>query len=131
MTGLDTHVLVRYLTDDDPSQAQRAAACIATAAARRERIFIGPIVLCEVSWVLQTAYGVNKADLLVLLERLLATSQFDIGSKDAVRRAVAAFRSGRADFADYLIGTLNQDAGCVRTLTFDRRLRADASFQLL
>lgn len=131
MTGLDTNVLVRYLTEDDPGQAERAAAFIATATARRERLFIGPVVLCEVTWVLQTAYEVNKADLLVVLERLLATSQFEIGSKDAVRRAVAAFRSGRADFADHVIGALNQQAGCERTVTFDRRLRPDTRFQLL
>ena len=74
MIGLDTSVLVRYLTEDDPAQARRAAACIESATARGRRCFIGPIVLCELSWVLRGAY--EECDLLDTLERLLATSQF-------------------------------------------------------
>ena len=47
--GLDTNVLVRYLTEDDPVQARRAAAWIATTVARGDRCFISPIVLCELA----------------------------------------------------------------------------------
>lgn len=131
MTGLDTNVLVRYLADDEPVQSQRAAALIGTVAARGGRCFIDPVVLCETTWVLRGAYGVSKADILVMLDRLLATTQFVIGSKDIVRRAVERFRAGRADFADYLIGELHREAGCDRTVTFDRRLRGSAPFQML
>ena len=131
MTGLDTNVLVRYLTDDDPIQSRKAAAWIATAVTRGERCFISAIVLCELVWVLRGAYDVDKTDLLVTLDRLLATTQFVIGDKDVVRRAVEAFRRGRADFADYVIGALHRESGCPRTVTFDRRLRGDAHFQMI
>jgi predicted nucleic-acid-binding protein len=131
VTGLDTHVLVRYLTEDDPVQARKAAACINTTVQRGERCFVSPVVLCELSWVLLGAYEVSKADLLLTLDRLLATTQFSIGHKDLVRRAVEAYRSGRADFADYVIGAMNHEAGCPLTATFDRRLRNDPRFQLL
>lgn len=131
MTGLDTNVLVRYLTEDDPAQARRAAACIGTVVARGEKCYISPVVLCELAWVLRGAYDVSKADLLLTLDRLLATTQFVIGDKDMVRRAVHAYRTGRADFADYIVGHLHRDAGCAKTVTFDRRLRGDADFQIL
>jgi predicted nucleic-acid-binding protein len=131
MTGLDTNVLVRYLTDDDPAQARRAAAWIGTAVARGEDCFVSAIVLCEVTWVLRGAYEVSKSDLLLTLDRLLATARFVIGDKDVVRTAVDAYRAGRADFADYVIGALNREAGCESTVTFDRRLRDDAHFQML
>lgn len=131
MTGLDTNVLVRYLTDDDPVQARRAAAWIGTAVARGEDCFVSAIVLCEVTWVLRGAYDVSKSDLLLTLDRLLATARFVIGDKDVVRTAVDAYRAGRADFADYVIGALNRKAGCGKTVTFDRRLRDDAQFQVL
>jgi predicted nucleic-acid-binding protein len=129
--GLDTNVLVRYLTEDDPVQARRAAAWITTAVARGERCYISPVVLCELAWVLRAAYRISKADLLLTLDRVLATTQFVIGEKDVVRAAVETYRAGRAEFADYLIGALHQDAGCDRTATFDRRLRGTAPFQVL
>ena len=131
MKGLDTNVLVRYLTEDDPVQARRAAAWIATTVARGDRCFISPVVLCELSWVLRAAYRISKPDLLLTLDRLLATTQFVIGDKDVVRAAVEAYRTGQADFADYVIGVTHREAGCDRTATFDRRLRGVAAFQLL
>jgi predicted nucleic-acid-binding protein len=131
MTGLDTNVLVRYLTEDDPVQARKAGAAIASAVARGERCFVSAIVLCELAWVLRGAYDVSKADLLTTLDRLMATSQIQIGDKDVVHAAIEAYRKGRADFADYVIGAGNLEAGCARTATFDRRLREHAAFQIL
>ena len=131
MKGLDTNVLVRYLTDDDPVQARKAAAWIGTAVARGERCYISPTVLCELTWVLRAAYRVSKSDLLATLDRLLATAQFVIGDKDLVRAATEAYRSGRAEFADYLIGASHREAGCDTTATFNRRLRGESAFQVL
>jgi len=131
VNGIDTNVLVRYLTDDDPLQSRRAAAWITTMATRGDRCFVSAIVLCEVTWVLRGAYKVSKDDLLRTLDRVLATTQFVVGDKDVVRRAVAAYRTGRADFADYVIGALHREAGCEKTVTCDRRLRGSAEFQIL
>jgi predicted nucleic-acid-binding protein len=129
--GLDTNVLVRYLTEDDPHQARRASALIQTVAGRGEKCFIGPIVLCELSWVLRGAYEVSKADLILTFDRMLGTTQFVIGDKDLVRTALDRYRAGRGDFADYVIGELHADEDCERTVTFDRRLRGQARFQLI
>lgn len=131
MIGLDTNVLVRYLTEDDPVQSRRAAALIRTVVARGDRCYLSPVVLCELAWVLRGAYDITKADLLETLERLMATTQFVIGDKDVVRAAIEAYRDGRADFADYVIGASHHEAGCRRTATFDRRLRGGAHFQVL
>ena len=131
MNGLDTNVLARYLTEDEPVQSKRAADWIGTITARGERCFISAIVLCELAWVLRSAYRVSQADLIRTLDRILGTTQFIVGDKDIVRRALDQYRAGRADFADYVIGALHQDAGCRKTVTFDRRLRGHQAFQVL
>ena len=131
MTGLDTNVLARYLTEDEPVQSRRAAEWLTTVAARGERCFISAIVLCELAWVLRSAYRVSQADLILTLDRILGTTQFVVGDKDIVRKALDHYRAGKADFADYVIGALHQDAGCRKTMTFDRRLRGHAAFQVL
>ena len=131
MIGLDTNVLVRYLTQDDVAQARKADALIAEAAASRDRCVIGPVVLCELVWVLRDAYETPKDELVTTLERILATQQFEILEKDRVREALEAYRMGRADFADCVIGVTNQAAGCSETATFDRRLRGARGFRVL
>jgi predicted nucleic-acid-binding protein len=131
VTGLDTNVLVRYLTQDDAAQARRANALLADAVARGDRCFVGVVVLCELAWVLRGAYDFDKATIVTTLERILATVQFEIDDKDVVRRALEDYRTGKADFADYMIGHCCQEAGGSATATFDRRLKGNKMFRVL
>ena len=131
MRGLDTSVLVRYLTQDDPAQARKANAVIAETVARGEQCSINAIVLCELVWVLQAAYGIDRDTVAMALDRVLDTAQFVIEDKDLVRRALEEYRRGPGDFSDYLIGWRNRQAGCSDTATFDRSLRKSGLFTVL
>lgn len=131
MTGLDTNVLVRYLTQDDPAQAKKANDLFAGAAVRGERFHVDVVVLCEIVWVLLGAYGFAREAVGETLEKMLDTALLSFDDKDTVRRAVAEFRHGKGDFADYLIGLRNRRAGCQVTLTFDRAVKNSAMFRVL
>ena len=57
MKALDTNVVVRYLTGDDPAQAARARAAVDAGP-----VFVPVTVLLESEWVLRSRYGlVGKA----------------------------------------------------------------------
>lgn len=131
MKGLDTNVLVRYLTQDDQKQAAMATKEIEGAADRGERLLVQPLVLCELVWVLDTAYDFAKADILNTLEKILRTAQFDLVDKDILWLALAEYRHGRGDFSDYYLGRANQRAGATITLSFDRALKGNSRFQIL
>jgi predicted nucleic-acid-binding protein len=131
VTGLDTNVLVRYLTQDDPRQSRRANALVAEAVSGGERLFVSAVVLCELVWVLRGAYALEKATVLMALERILTTAQLEIDQKDVVREALEDYRTGAGDFADYLIGRRGREMGCERTATFDQRLRKSELFRVL
>lgn len=131
MRGLDTNVLVRYLTRDDPAQFRRAEAAVAELVAAGEPARLDEIVLCELTWVLQSGYGLARAAVADSLDALLETAQFVIEDRDTVRAAVEHFRAGPGDFSDYLLGLRNRNAGCADTATFDRKLRAAEGFRLL
>lgn len=131
MKGLDTNVLVRYLTQDDPKQAAVATREIERAAAKGEKMLLQPIVLCELVWVLDSAYGFSKAEILPVLERILRTAQFEIAEKDAVWQALGDYRRGKGDFSDYCLARLNCKEGAAVTLSFDTALKASPQFQIL
>ena len=132
MKGLDTDVLVRYVTADDPEQAEVARANIEGAESRGERLFVSGIVLCELVWALRGgAYGYEKSEVVEALEGLLHTSIFEVQQRNLVRKALSRYRDGRADFADCLLGLIHQDAGCSETWTFDTRLEKAKGFALL
>ena len=131
MIGLDTNVLIRYLTRDDRAQYAKAAAFISAATDRGERFLVNTAVLCELVWVLATAFDYSREEIAGALEQIFATAQFDIDRLDEARQALGDFRSTKAGFSDALIGRINRALGAEHTVTFDRDLKAVETFRLL
>lgn len=131
MIGLDTNVLVRYLTQDDPAQFAKAAAFIDAASEREEQFLVNTPVLCELVWVLAAVYDYSREEIAQALEQIFSTAQFEIERLDEARQALGDFRSSKADFSDALIGRINRSVGAKHTVTFDRDLKAVETFRLL
>jgi predicted nucleic-acid-binding protein len=131
MTGLDTNILVRCITLDDPKQAAAARRAIEAAVERGETLLIQPVALCEAVWVLEDVYGFRKPDLVPLLERILHTVEFDIADRTTVWQAFEDYRRGLGDFADCYIGRANEAANCDTTFTFDKGLKGNPRFTVL
>jgi predicted nucleic-acid-binding protein len=131
MIALDTNVLVRYITRDDPVQFHKAEHVIDGAQASGERLFLSPIVLCELVWVLRSIYGLRRTEIAGCLDQVLRTSQFELPDSTLVWHAFMDYRNGKADFADCLIGRLARQHDCTRTLTFDAGLKENDLFDVL
>ena len=131
MNGLDTNVLVRYISQDDENQALLAEKAIETARSQNEKLLIQPLVLCEMIWVLESAYGFKKSKILPVIDQLLRTAQFKIVDKDVCWNAFADFSKKNGDFADYYIGRANEREGADVTLTFDKALKGSDMFLML
>lgn len=119
MMGIDTNVLVCFLTKDDESQAHAAISMVRQVADAGESLFLNHMVLCETVWVLQSVYRVERPRMGELIEQLLRTPAFQLEDKDSVIAALRDFRNCAASFADCLIGRRNRASGCDGTYTFD------------
>jgi len=131
MIGLDTNVLVRYLTQDDPVQSAQANAFVEHQLSSAEPGIIGHVVLCEVGWVLSWAYGYTREQVADALGALLTCREFQVESPDLAILAVQDYRQGTADFSDYLLGRAHQRLGARYTATFDRKAAQAPQFTLL
>lgn len=131
MRSLDTNVLVRYLAADEPQQSAAAERFIETCLREGEQLYLTAIVLCELVWVLRRIYRQTKSQIAEHLEQILRTAQFTIEKDSIVRRSLRAWKLGKGDFSDHLIGELARLAGCRDTATFDRDLRNLPGFTLL
>lgn len=131
MIGLDTNVLVRYVVQDDAAQARAATQLIERTLTSERPGFVDRVVMCELVWVPESAYGFTRAQIAPVLRQLLATVVIRIESADRVALALRLYESGSADFADQLIGLLNQDQGCEATYTFDRKAARLATHRLM
>jgi predicted nucleic-acid-binding protein len=129
MIGVDTNVLARFVVEDDSRQTERANAMFRRALAKGERIFISDVVLCELVWVLSSAYRVPRDEIAEVLANLTRAKEVEIGDADLVHRALAAFRTGKGDFADYVIRERALTAGCASVATFEKRLWVERGFE--
>src|SRR3990172_6248268 len=126
MKGVDTNVLIVYLVADDETQAAKAKRYI-----KSTTIYVNCIVLCEIVWVLESAYGYDKEEIVSLLERLLSTHEIEVEDADIAQAALHDYRRSGAGFTDCLIGQRNATHGCVETGSFDKRAKGAAGFTIL
>ncbi|PFG53574.1 putative nucleic-acid-binding protein [Marinobacter sp. LV10R520-4] len=124
MIGLDTNVLVRYLTQDDAAQSALANQVIEEQLTPRNPGFISSIVLVEVVWVLETCYNQTQSAIEAIVNGLLMTRQLVVDEADLVYLALKRFSGGNADFSDALIAVISENRGCSSTLTFDKKAQS-------
>ncbi|MGH1393067.1 MAG: PIN domain-containing protein [Trichormus sp.] len=128
MIGVDTNILVRYLTKDDEKQWQQATEIIESG----EQCFIANIVLCELVWVLRgKPYQFSKEEISNTIDLILQCANFELENRSVIYQALQRFKQGKADFSDYLIGAVSQHLGCRYTASFDRKLKGERGFDLL
>jgi len=117
MRAVDTNVLVRLVTRDDPKQADRADHFVAPGA------WVSHLVLAEATWVLSAVYRLDAAAIATAIEMLLSHEALSIAEPDVVRAALDHFRKKPAlGFSDCLILEIARAAGHLPIGTFDRDL---------
>jgi predicted nucleic-acid-binding protein len=129
--GLDTNVLVRYLTQDDPVQTAQATAIIEYRVTEEQPGFISLIAMVETVWVLDRVYRFSNLQISQAIERILQADTLRVQNEQEVFTAMIALKDGVAGFSDALIGALDAWAGCRTTLTFDRKAARLEHFQLV
>ena len=129
MIGLDTNVIVRYLAQDDARQAAVATQLIEGSLSAEERGFISIVTLAEVVWVMSSNYRASRTAIADIVEGLLTAPQLMVERADVLWRALKAYRASKADFSDAVIVELGSDAGCSKTVTFDRQAAAPTRFR--
>ena len=131
MIALDTNILIRVMLQDDAAQARAAERLFVRARREQTPLFIADIVLCEFVWVLTRRAGFTRADIADAVERVLRTELIAVSDASTIEAALAAYRAGRGDFADYLVRAQAIAAGATEVVTFDRALKGEPSFRVL
>ena len=120
MIALDTNVLVRYLVNDDPRQAEAARALLAELTSERPG-FVCREVAVELSWVLDRAYGFPRDRIATVFEELVASEELHFEAADDVIRAADSYRRGGAGISDQMIAAAARRSGADPLYTFDRQ----------
>jgi predicted nucleic-acid-binding protein len=96
MIAVDTNILVRLLTNDDPIQARRAVKIL-----KSDNIFIPKTVLLETEWVLRHAYEIERSKIIIGFKKLLGLPNVNVEDPAIIYQAISWYEN-KFDFADAL-----------------------------
>ena len=111
---LDTNVLVRLATQDNPQQAAAALKVLQTASL----IAVPSTAMCEMVWVLIRGYRYTPEQVAHAIRTLLQVGQV-VCNTPAMLAGLALLQSG-GDFADGVIAFEGELMGGQEFLTFDK-----------
>lgn len=81
--------------------------------------------------MLRVAAKFERAAIVAALQRLMDSQGVTIEEEHRVRRALARFEAGPADFSDYLVLEAARDVTALPVITFDERFARTADVELL
>lgn len=119
---VDTDVVVRLLTGDDPVK-QQAAEKLFSAVEQGEQSLLAPdTIIADAVYVLASArlYHISRPDIRDMLVALVRLPNFRIENKSSVLRALELFGATNVDFGDAMIVASMQHAGVRNLYSYDR-----------
>jgi predicted nucleic-acid-binding protein len=117
---LDTSLLMRYLVDHPPDQAERAAALLDG----EETVLVSELAIAEAAYVLTSFYDADRRMVVDVLTDFIQRENVKLCrlSKPLAVQALELCRpSRRVSFTDALLWAEARMMGVERVLTFDRR----------
>lgn len=120
MIAIDSNVLVRLLTGDNPAQYKASHKLFAS-----EQIFIPDTVVLETAWVLRAAYDLEPTAICEAFRRTFGLENVTLANGQLVALAIAWHEAG-LDFADAFHLALSQDHESLKTFDADFIKRAKA-----
>ena len=105
MKAVDTNILARYITQDDPREAELAEQAL------MDGVFVSLTVLLETAWLLRSRYGFTRIEVGDAIDVILSLASVDVADSDLIRWSLDRSLAG-ADIADmlHIVAARHRDA---------------------
>ncbi|MBT8419945.1 MAG: type II toxin-antitoxin system VapC family toxin [Gammaproteobacteria bacterium] len=131
MIALDTNVIVRFLVHDDEKQARAVYTRFKTAERNRERLFVPLVVVLELIWVLDSAYGMSRSEILGSIANLRQMPILQFEADTVLEHFLVSAEENMVELDDLLIALSAESSGCDAVITFDKKAARFPSFELM
>lgn len=121
---LDTSMIVRYLTNDPPDLADKAARVIDG----KEDFYVTDVVVAETAYVLTSVYNVSRSAVVDFLLTFLQKENivpFYLDKGTTLQALLLCKPSGRLSFADAMVWAAARSAGISTVYSLDERFPKD------
>lgn len=119
---IDTNIIIRLLTKDDPSLFLRAKKIFETGEVGKARIYLDEIVLAETIWVLLSHYRYLKEEVCPRLTKMLSNDWVINPRKTILLEALDLYSKQNFGFVDCWLRCLSKNQR-IDLETFDEKLK--------
>lgn len=130
MKGLDTNILVRFLTGDDEQQAGKVYNIFKKAESENNELFVPLLVVLELIWVLESVYEIPRVEILDAINDLLLMPILKFEHQSVLQEFTLTARENSYDLSDLLIAYSAKNQHCENVLTFDKKAAKFNLFEL-
>jgi len=117
----DTNFLLRFYLDDIPKQAANAKEMVNSAKEGRVCLVTDLIVICEMVWVLDSYYGLQKDEISEKISNLYETPGITVLNGDVLSQALNIFVDKNIDFTDAIIAASALKNSIEYVASFDKK----------
>ena len=117
---LDTNVLLRHLTQDEPRQSPRATALLARIERQELSVRIADTIVFETVFALERFYKASKPAIREQLTALLSLQGIELPAKARMASALDRYVELNISFADAYHAVLAESLGLRQIYSFDR-----------
>ena len=119
--SVDTNILLRLLIKDDDIKKKACERLLEKAKLKEIHLYILPIVVMEIVWVLEKYYKLDRKTVRELAEAVMNTPELHIEMEDVFRKALRLYEEKNVKFADAVIGYWGLENDISIVYTYDER----------
>lgn len=131
MIAIDTNILVRFLVGDDEKQSKKVYKIFKDTETKKSQVYIPLLVILEVIWVLESAYKIDREDIVDSLDQIILMPIFEFENLSVIQNFIPEAKISNFDLSDLLIAYSSDQAGCEMVITFDKKASRHRLFELL
>lgn len=131
MIGIDTNILVRFLVGDDAKQANKVYKLFKKAEDEKTELFVPSVVILELIWVLESAYEIDRSNIIDSINQLILMPIFQFENLSAIQNLIPKAQESKFDLSDLFIAHTANANGCETVFTLDKKASKYRLFDLL
>lgn len=121
--GLDANILLRFLTNDLPEQAERCEKLLDKVQEGRELVFLAEITLADVVWTLEKYYKLPRKDIRLAMTRIIELKGLQFSNKSQALIALDTYVEKNVDWTDAFMAAQLIAKGIKEIYTFDKHFK--------
>jgi len=120
MKGIDANIILRYLTNDVPDQAEKVEKLLLQVETEKVTVYLSDIILADIVWTLEKYYKQPKSQVHKLITAILSLRGLHFSDKNLAFEALDVYVAQNVDWSDAFAASQMLKNNITEIYSFDK-----------